>query len=1040
MPSTVLGQRLIPMLVDQLAQSEPDRIIYSVARTHDPSGGFLDVSAQALARAVDRCSWHIEERLGRGENFPTLAYMGPQDALYSIFILAGIKTGYKIFLDSPRNSREAHVHLFEKTQCSTLCIPSHFSPPLVKDLAAAGIEVIEIPGLHHWLEDGEGHHDKPYPYNKTFAEAASDPIAILHTSGSTGMPKPVVQTHSSHTPMDACAELPSLGYEPTFPAMCAGARVYLGVPLFHAAGFSIFLAGAIYNGFTIVLGPFPPTAEIANAVHVHGNVQNSILIPWTLMELSRNPNHLDNLGLLDYIIYGGGLLPQVVGDSINKKTRLLNCLGSTECGTFPVQLCDREDWAYLSVSPVLGCEYRQVSDDLYEQVIVRNPKLQIYQGVFKTFPELTEWPMKDLYSKHPTKPNLWLYKGRIDDIIVFSNGEKFNPVDMEAEICTHPAVNAAIVAGFGKFQSSLLVEATNPPSGEDEKEHLLETIWQTVEAANQKCPSHGRVHRHMIIFSSSDKPLPRASKGTVQRKPAVHLYTEEIDALYHGAGKLTGEVMSVSGSHDPNDMVKQVIAQSTDIGVDDINVNADLFELGMDSLQVNLITRRLNQWLLAHDLQPSLETRTIYQNPRITALASVLTRLSKKETLTGDDGDRGKRLLELFNLHASQTLVTARKPESKPDARLVVLLTGCTGSLGPYILDSLLRDTRVSHIYCLGRGPSLADRLQASLAAKQLQPLSEKVTCHDAELSKQFFGLGRVEYKQLLSNVTTVIHNAWQVDFNLSVESFGSQLVAVRQLIDFSKCSRFGAKIVFTSSISAVANWSAITGMSGKVLEHAYEEWTMPHAIGYAQSKFIAECLLQNAAKDADIPASICRVSQVAGPTATAGIWAKQEWLPSLIASSKYVGKLPTSLGRHEIVDWVPVNAAAQAIVEIAADSPKTEGGLFNGAGVYHIANPRCTTWGRLLPCVKRCLDPTGNLETVPLKEWVGAIRERHEQTNDITRNPATKLLHFFDGLVCEDEPLLLDLQRSLQVSPTLANLEEVQDEWIENWIRQWAF
>ena len=33
---------------------------------------------------------------------------------------------------------------------------------------------------------------KAYPYNKTFKEAAREPIAIVHTLGSTGMPKPIL--------------------------------------------------------------------------------------------------------------------------------------------------------------------------------------------------------------------------------------------------------------------------------------------------------------------------------------------------------------------------------------------------------------------------------------------------------------------------------------------------------------------------------------------------------------------------------------------------------------------------------------------------------------------------------------------------------------------------------------------------------------------------------------------------------------------------------------------------------------------------------
>lgn len=32
----------------------------------------------------------------------------------------------------------------------------------------------------------------PYPYNKTFEEGEWDPLCVLHTSGSTGLPKPIV--------------------------------------------------------------------------------------------------------------------------------------------------------------------------------------------------------------------------------------------------------------------------------------------------------------------------------------------------------------------------------------------------------------------------------------------------------------------------------------------------------------------------------------------------------------------------------------------------------------------------------------------------------------------------------------------------------------------------------------------------------------------------------------------------------------------------------------------------------------------------------
>ena len=44
---------------------------------------------------------------------------------------------------------------------------------------------------------------RPYLYEKTFEEARQDPIMIVHTSGTTGMPKPIVLNHAIYATIDA---------------------------------------------------------------------------------------------------------------------------------------------------------------------------------------------------------------------------------------------------------------------------------------------------------------------------------------------------------------------------------------------------------------------------------------------------------------------------------------------------------------------------------------------------------------------------------------------------------------------------------------------------------------------------------------------------------------------------------------------------------------------------------------------------------------------------------------------------------------------
>ena len=94
---------------------------------------------------------------------------------------------------------------------------------------------------------------------------------------------------------------------------------------------------------------------------------------------------------------------------------------------------------FIFNSEMIGADWRKVegSEDIYQLVIVRKDKHPGFQGVFYTFPELDEFDTKDMYKPHPTLPHHWIYCGRSDKIIVFSNGEKLNPVTIEETVVDH---------------------------------------------------------------------------------------------------------------------------------------------------------------------------------------------------------------------------------------------------------------------------------------------------------------------------------------------------------------------------------------------------------------------------------------------------------------------------------------------------------------------------------------------------------------------------------------------------------------------------
>lgn len=1046
-PPDDIGRRLLPSVVDEIASTDPDRVIYSVTETKNPADGFQDVTARQLACAVDRCAHFLDKSLGssEGKDFPTLMYMGPQDVIYAILVLASIKAGYKVLLTSPRNTLEAHLSLLEETDCRTFMMPPVFPLPVVKQiLDARPMQVLHIQGLHYWISDQEGESNEAYPYEKSYEAARGEPFVVLHTSGSTGRPKPIVQTHGTISALDAFrAGGSSMGLKPVHYTTCVGKRIYLGFPLFHCAGISMLLPGAIFLGFTIVLGPFPPSPDVVNAIHTHGNVQESCIAPMTIIDLVKDEAHLQNLSRLDTITYGGGPLPHQVGSLVSTKTRILNVLGTTECGVLPVQLCDPDDWEYLTYSPILGHEFRPVSDGLYEHVIVRQAgDLELYQGVFSTFPELQEWPMKDLYSPHPTNKDAWLYRGRSDDIVVFSTGEKLNPLDMEATIGKHPSVKAALVGGHGQFQSSLLVEPADgkAPTTHEEKALFLDELWPSVEAANRESPSHARIHREMIILATDDKPFPRAGKGTVQRKMTMQLYNGELNDLYEASERHQGrQNPKVDADLQSEESVHSLIAATMGIDASSLDATSDLFELGLDSLQVTVIAKAINHSLSASGAAPAATIRTVYSNPTVVALTKAKTALAgansspngglSLQTLSDEE-----KMQKLYDAVSQQLPVSGRKPQPRPANERVVLLTGATGSLGSYILDSLISDRGIKHVYCLSRGPNSHERQQSSQAAKGLQPLpSDRVTHFDADVSKPYFGIPLAQYTELLTSVTDIVHNAWRVDFNLSLDSFSSQVHAVRHLIDFSSHSTYGAQVLFVSSISAVGNMDGVTAE-----ERVYNEWTASDGTGYGQSKLIAERLLDAAARDAGIPCTICRVGQIAGPRGSAGKWPEREWLPTLVKSSRALGKLPQSLGMLHTVDWVPVDVVGKVIVELMTASIPEIAEPSSAAVVYHVANPSPTSWSEYVEGISRLLGGTkGPLEQVPLESWLELVRTSGRDPAEV---PAVKLLDFFSENARSDKRVLLDTIKTRSQCKALADVGPIRAEWIENWIRQWGY
>lgn len=77
------GKRLLPVIIDQLAQEDPDRPWGSIPRDdYDLSQGYADISYAAFANAINKLAWMVEKSIGRSQSFETIAYLGTPDVRY----------------------------------------------------------------------------------------------------------------------------------------------------------------------------------------------------------------------------------------------------------------------------------------------------------------------------------------------------------------------------------------------------------------------------------------------------------------------------------------------------------------------------------------------------------------------------------------------------------------------------------------------------------------------------------------------------------------------------------------------------------------------------------------------------------------------------------------------------------------------------------------------------------------------------------------------------------------------------------------------
>ena len=767
-----------------------------------------------------------------------------------------------------------------------------------------------------------------------------------------------------------------------------------------------------------------------------------VMAPTILEEVAQSQQTLDKLSGWNSVSFGGGPLSLKAGNTLSKYTKVYNILGSTETKNLPeLPPVSSADWRFHEFHPSLGIEFQHHSGNLHELVFKRQPEDTFYFAPFRTFPELQEYPMKDLYSPHPTKSGLWLYEGRADDIVVLANGEKFNPVEAEQMISAHPDIKAAIIVGSSKEQPAVLIEPTRKLAGFSKKDGI-DSVHDLVSKANEVLPGHAKVDQaHTKILEDTEAFL-RSTKGTVQRRPTVQKLEDEIEKVYEDAeSSLAVHNLDFESLDSLRVSLVRTLSEVGLRNAEQLRYDESLFAYGLDSLQTLRLSKAIQSSLDNGTSSSALKTM-IYSNTTIDKIVQALTRLKNGEAVHGEDSESAMAEMKriLYDCQNSfETVDTVCTRPSGPPQATHVLLTGSTGGLGSYMLNVLIGTPNVT-VTCLNRTGSNVAKQEKINAEKGLDIDFSRVEFLEVDLTKACFGLPDETYKTLSERATHVIHNAWSVNFNLPITAFEDQIWGCRNLIEFSMRSAQRPRIQFISSVGAANSWSDKSEES--VPERVLTDLSVSESMGYAQSKQVSELLLDHASRKHGVPSTICRVGQITGPVhIQQGRWNTTEWFPSLIKTSMYLGKLPSSLGSMGRMDWIPVDVLAKVASEILlassarTDQSSTVASDGEQAQFVHLLNPHEANWQDIIPHVQRSLDE--KLKVVPYEEWLSDLQNSAERNHD-EANPAVKLVDFFEQNRHDLKPKF-STTNAQRMSQTLRSLQPVNGEWMHLWMEQWG-
>ncbi|MER6015687.1 amino acid adenylation domain-containing protein [Streptomyces bluensis] len=396
------------------------------------------------------------------------------------------------------------------------------------------------------------------------------------------------------------------------------------------------------------------------------------------------------------------------------------------------------------------------------------------------------------------------------------------------------------------------------------------------------------------------------------------------------------------------------------LDVDSVEPGDNFFDLGGNSiLAAELLAKvRASLGILITQVRPLI--RLLLEDATLRSFASAVES-ARAGTLSADSAAHADLRADTAVGVPIQAAPTDRPAWADPAH---VFLTGATGFLGIHLLRELLTTTNAT-VHCLVRADDshqARERLQANARHYLDDGLDEyhasgRVRAVPGDLARPQLGLMDEEFDHLAKVVDVIHHPGGLVNFIYPYSHMRpANVEGTREIIRMAGRYR-------NIPVHYVSTMAVISGFGTAGVRHVTEETPLAHpdrlSVGYVESKWVAEELLKNAAKEG-LPVAIYRAADISGDRAR-GVW---NTATEMCAMKKFIVDTGTSPIAELPLDYTPVDCYAAALLHIAASRlPSGE--------VYHLTNPGKVNVSVL---AERLRAHGHAIREIPWDQWIDGI------------------------------------------------------------------